>query len=113
VDRVGPACVAELGEAPVLAAVEGAVDGGFGARVGTLPPLARVAPVELLADVADDREAFLEMRLGDVVDVALGEVLDAERLVGRRGPLRAGRLPGRRGCARCEDEREGQDAGRA
>jgi hypothetical protein len=69
--------------------------------------------VELLGEVADDREAFLEMRLGDVVDVALREVLDAERLGGGWGPLGAGRWLGRRGCARCEEQREGQDAGRA
>jgi hypothetical protein len=109
-DRPGAAHIAELGEAPVLAAVERARDGGLGVLVRPLAPLARVAPVELLADVLDDREALLEMRLGDVVDVGLGEILDAERLDGGRRPLPARRRAGRRACARCDEQREGQDA---
>jgi hypothetical protein len=110
VDRVGAADVAELGEAPLLAAVEGACDRRFRALRRPLAPLPRVAPVELLAEVLDDREALLEMRLGDVVDVGLEEVLGAERLGGGRRALPGGGRAGRRGGARCEQQREGQDA---
>jgi len=87
--------VVELGEAPGLAAVERPLDRDLRALVRALPPLPRVAPVELLADVPDDREALLEMRFGDVVDVGLGEVLDPERFGGGRGPLARRRRAGR------------------
>jgi hypothetical protein len=55
----------------------------------------------------DDREALLEMRLGDVVDVALGEILEPERLGDRGRPLAGGGLLlGSGGRARREGERE-------
>jgi hypothetical protein len=71
---LGAAGVAELREAPGELRIERAVDRRLDTGVATAPPLAGVAPVQLLGEEPDRSEALLEVDLGRAVDIRLGKI---------------------------------------